>query len=93
MSTLANSEDYIAKSASEVIEIVDEQNNVLTPTTRAEMRANHLIHRATYAFIRTSGNYFYVQKRSRLKDYCPGCLDPTPGGKHLSIVKLPIIAM
>jgi isopentenyldiphosphate isomerase len=71
---------YIAKSASEVIEIVDEHNNVLEPTTRAEMRANHLMHRATYAFIRTPGNYFYVQKRSLLKDYCPGFLDPTPGG-------------
>jgi isopentenyldiphosphate isomerase len=74
------SSDYIFKAASEVIEIVDDRNNVLEPKTRAEMRANHLIHRATYAFIRTSGNYFYVQKRSRLKDYCPGFLDPTPGG-------------
>lgn len=105
MSTMDSSE-YIAKSASEVIEIVDEHNNVLEPKTRAEMREKHLIHRATYAFIRTSGNYFYVQvihfsltasylthcddkwlgssplslsvlffcfqKRSLLKDYCPG---------------------
>lgn len=72
--------DYIAKSKSEVIEIVDEQNNPLEPTTRAVMRKNRLIHRATYAFVRTTGNYFYVQKRSLLKDYCPGFLDPTPGG-------------
>jgi 8-oxo-dGTP pyrophosphatase MutT (NUDIX family) len=72
--------DYILKSASEVIEIVDEQNNILEPKTRAEMRASHFIHRATYAFVRTPGNYFYVQKRSMLKDYCPGFLDPTPGG-------------
>jgi isopentenyldiphosphate isomerase len=63
-----------------LIEIVDAENNVLTPTNRADMRANRLIHRATFAFVRNSNNYFYVQKRSALKDYCPGFYDPTPGG-------------
>lgn len=45
-----------------MVEIVDANNNVLSPTTRADMRENKLIHRATYAFIRTPNNYFYVQK-------------------------------
>jgi isopentenyldiphosphate isomerase len=67
-------------SAYELIEIVDENNVVQTPTYRHEMRSKKLIHRATYAFIRNSQNYFYVQKRSSLKDYCPGYFDPTPGG-------------
>lgn len=67
-------------SSDEIIEIVDENNNILTPTTRKVMRANKLIHRATYAFIRDSNNLFYVQKRSNLKDYCPSYWDPTPGG-------------
>ena len=67
-------------SSDEIIEIVDENNNVLKPTTRKEMRQKRLIHRATYAFIRDSNNYFYVQKRSKLKDYCPSYFDPTPGG-------------
>lgn len=67
-------------SSDEIIEIVDENNNVLEPTTRKEMRQKRLIHRATYAFIRDSNNYFYVQKRSKLKDYCPSYWDPTPGG-------------
>ena len=44
------------------------------------MRARKLIHRATYAFVRDSAGYYYVQKRSSLKDYCPSFLDPTPGG-------------
>jgi 8-oxo-dGTP pyrophosphatase MutT (NUDIX family) len=79
-SNSTSNEMYVTKSAEEVIEIVDENNNVLEPKTRAEMRAARLIHRATYALVRTSGNYFYVQKRSMLKDYCPGYLDPTPGG-------------
>ena len=71
---------YIATSAAEMVEIVDESNNVLAPKTRAEMRKDKLIHRATYAFVRDSNNYFYVQKRSSLKDYCPNFFDPTPGG-------------
>ena len=71
---------YRLQSKNEVIEIVDIDNNILSPATRGEMRANGWIHRATYAFVRTSNNYFYVQKRSKLKDYCPGYYDPTPGG-------------
>jgi hypothetical protein len=59
-------------SADELIEIVDEKNNVLQPKLRHEMRSQKLIHRATYALIRDTDNYFYVQKRSMLKDYCPG---------------------
>jgi isopentenyldiphosphate isomerase len=67
-------------SANELIEIVDERNVVVTPRLRHEMRREKLIHRATYAFVRNSNNYYYVQKRSELKDYCPGFYDPTPGG-------------
>lgn len=83
MSMVASSDAgllYTIKAADEVIEIVDENNNVLQPTTRKEMREKKLIHRATYAFIKTSNNYYYVQKRSSLKDYCPLYYDPTPGG-------------
>ncbi len=69
-----------ALSGQELIEIVDESNLVLSPKYRFEMRRDKLIHRATYAFIRTSQNYYYVQKRSSLKDYCPGYFDPCPGG-------------
>ena len=42
---------------------------------------NKLPHRATYIFLvdpRTKR--LHVQRRSDLKDYCPGYLDPTPGG-------------
>jgi isopentenyldiphosphate isomerase len=64
----------------EIIEIVDENDNPLSPRPRHEMRSQRLIHRATYAFVRNSENYFLVQRRSALKDYCPLYLDPTPGG-------------
>jgi putative hydrolase of the HAD superfamily/pyrimidine and pyridine-specific 5'-nucleotidase len=52
--------------------------------TRREMRLQNLWHRATYVVIRNDdidrSEYILVQKRSKLKDYCPGRLDPTPGG-------------
>ena len=67
-------------SADELVEICDENNVPTTPQRRAVMRKERLIHRATYAFVKDSDNYFYVQKRSLLKDYCPGFFDPTPGG-------------
>ena len=68
-------------SQDEMVEIVDEKNVPTgTPQTRALMRRDRSIHRATYAFVKDSDNYFYVQKRSLLKDYCPGFFDPTPGG-------------
>lgn len=66
--------------AEEIVEIVDEGNNVLAPLPRSVMRQNRLIHRATYCLLRTPSNYFYVQKRSATKDYCPNYFDPTPGG-------------
>ncbi len=63
---------------------------------RAEMRLNKMWHRATYIIIRhvedENGNsnegvvdeeentYLLIQRRSNIKDYCPGKLDPTPGG-------------
>jgi len=60
----SSSESYEITSANELIEIVDEFNNILTPTTRSEMRKNKLIHRASYAFIKTSYNFhIYIATR------------------------------
>lgn len=55
---------------------------------RRDMRLQNLWHRATYVLIKHqaehvaqhSDTYVLVQRRSRQKDYCPGKLDPTPGG-------------
>jgi 8-oxo-dGTP pyrophosphatase MutT (NUDIX family) len=67
-------------SSEELVEIVDECNVPTSPQKRSVMRRDRLIHRATYAFVKDRDNYFYVQKRSKYKDYCPGYFDPTPGG-------------
>jgi pyrimidine 5'-nucleotidase len=55
---------------------------------RKDMRLHNLWHRATYILIKHEAEhveqhedcYVLVQRRSSQKDYCPGKLDPTPGG-------------
>lgn len=88
-------EEGTSLDARERVCTVDENNNP-TPTghTRAEMRLNNLWHRATYIVVRYDPDntgipshqvddndlMLLIQRRSDLKDYCPGKLDPTPGG-------------
>ena len=66
-----------------------DEHNVPTATghVRAEMRRSNLWHRATYIVVRHENDSnnekdvkILVQRRSMQKDYCPGRLDPTPGG-------------
>ena len=59
---------------------VDENNKVIGSVTRKEMRANNLIHRASYILIFNSKNQLYVEKRVLTKDYCPGYFDVCTGG-------------
>lgn len=78
-------------NAKERICTVDE-NNVPTSNGhfRNEMRLRKLWHRATYVLVlhkpphdNAKGEqeqYVLVQRRSMKKDYCPGKLDPCPGG-------------
>jgi len=89
-------EEGITRDAAELVCSVDENNNPIPEGhTRAEMRLNNLWHRATYIVVLLSGPdnigksshqvddddlMMLVQKRSDIKDYCPGKLDPTPGG-------------
>eukprot|EP00937_MAST-01D_sp_MAST-1D-sp2_P004779 g4779.t1 len=44
------------------------------------MRAQVLPHRATFIFVRRSSGELLVQKRTTLKDYCPGWFDTAAGG-------------
>jgi len=78
-------------NATENVCTVDENNS---PTEnghpRSQMRLEKLWHRATYIIIRheysekgqtpDDDDYLLVQRRTTIKDYCPGKLDPTPGG-------------
>ncbi|CAM9686298.1 unnamed protein product [Choristocarpus tenellus] len=84
MSAVDNLE--LGLDADERIAVVDESTNeVVGSVRRAEMREGNLPHRATYVFVRVPGGSstnpkLWVQKRTMIKDYCPGYLDPTAGG-------------
>jgi isopentenyldiphosphate isomerase len=59
---------------------VNEKNEVIGARKRAEARVERLIVRSTYSFIKNSKGLFYVQKRSKLKAYCPEHFDSATGG-------------
>jgi 8-oxo-dGTP pyrophosphatase MutT (NUDIX family) len=67
-------------SASEIVAIVDRDNNLIGKTTRREMRSTGLPHRATYILVFNSAGQLFVQKRTTTKDIYPGCYDPAAGG-------------
>lgn len=64
----------------EWIDIVDEDNQVIAQSTREQMRAQQLRHRATYIVVHDGEGKILVQRRSDSKDLHPGLLDTTAGG-------------
>ncbi|CEG35909.1 hypothetical protein PHYSODRAFT_317448 [Plasmopara halstedii] len=70
----------MALNSKEKVCIVDGQNNVIGMADRAVMRAYNLPHRASYVVIKNTAGKYYVQRRTMIKDYCPGMLDPMAGG-------------
>lgn len=64
----------------EWVDIVDENNDVIAQSTRAQMRAQCLRHRATYIVVHNGMGQILVQKRTENKDFYPGWLDATAGG-------------
>lgn len=68
----------------EIITIVDENNKEIGQTSRAEMRSQGLIHRATYILVFNSLGEIFVQKRTTTKDIYPGYYDVATGGVVLA---------
>ncbi|PHM63599.1 NUDIX hydrolase [Xenorhabdus ishibashii] len=69
------------KSANiEWIDIVNEDNEVIAQSTRQQMRAQNLRHRATYIVVHDGMGKILVQHRTETKDFYPGKLDATAGG-------------
>jgi isopentenyldiphosphate isomerase len=63
----------------EMVIIVDKDDNFVKVANRKEMRLKNLTHRSTSIFV-NKGDKFLVQKRSMMKEFCPGFLDLTVGG-------------
>ena len=64
----------------EIVDIVNEHNIVIKQCARSKMRKERLLHRASYIIIKNHQDYYYIQKRTQLKDYCPSMLDACCGG-------------
>jgi len=71
-------------SAQEEVAIVDRDNRVIGSATRAEMRAQNLIHRATYILVFNRQGELFVQLRTMGKDIYPGYYDVATGGVVLT---------
>ena len=73
-------EQVKTSSSEELIKLVDEHNEEMGSVKRKYARKLNLWHRASYIFIRNTNNQFLIQKRTMLKDYCPGYFDLVTGG-------------
>lgn len=67
-------------SADELVDVVDEQDRVVTQATRREIRARNLRHRAAYIFVFNTQGQLFVHRRAETKDVFPGYWDVTVGG-------------
>lgn len=67
-------------ASTEWVDIVNENNVVIAQSSREQMRAECLRHRATYIVVHDGMGKILVQRRTETKDFQPGMLDATAGG-------------
>ncbi|VFS80070.1 Uncharacterized Nudix hydrolase yfcD [Raoultella planticola] len=65
-------------ASTEWVDIVNENNEVIAQSSREQMRAQCLRHRATYIVVHDGMGKILVQRRTETKDFQPGMLDATP---------------
>jgi isopentenyldiphosphate isomerase len=76
---MASPQNSVNPGLEEVI-IVDERNREIGRTSRARMRAEKLIHRASYILVCNGRGDLFVQQRTLSKDVYPGYYDVAAGG-------------
>jgi len=72
------------QSGDELFEVVDDADQVIGCRRRAEVHAHGLKHRAVHVFAFAPQGELFLQKRSHLKDSCPGLWDSSSAG-HLDV--------
>jgi 16S rRNA (adenine1518-N6/adenine1519-N6)-dimethyltransferase len=72
----------VAQKSGEIFDVVDANDEVTGKATRGEVHAQRLIHRAVHVFAFNKRGDLLLQKRSSLKDLCPGLWDSSVSG-HL----------
>lgn len=70
--------------ATEIIQIVDENNEELAALTRDLMREQNLIHRASYILVFNKAKELFIHRRTLTKDIYPGYWDIAAGGVVLA---------
>ena len=68
------------EAADELVDVLDDAGRVIATTTRAEMRAQRLRHRAVFVLVVSSDGRLLVHRRSEDKDVWPGWWDLAAGG-------------
>jgi len=66
----------------ELFDVVDEMDRVIDRAARAEVHARGLWHRAVHVLVFNGAGQLFLQKRSMLKDQCPGLWGTSAAG-HL----------
>ena len=74
----------MSNTKNEIVQIVDENNTEIASVTRAIMREQKLIHRASYILVFNFAGDVFVQKRTMTKDVYPGYYDVAAGGVVLA---------
>ncbi len=72
----------LPQESGEIFDVVDANDSVTGTATRGEVHAQGLMHRAAHVFVFNKHGDLLLQKRSRLKDTCPGLWDSSVSG-HL----------
>ena len=67
-------------ASTEWVDIVNENNEVIAQSSREQMRAQCLRHRATYIVVHDGMGIFHETATTETKDFHPGMLDATAGG-------------
>lgn len=65
-------------ASTEWVDIVNENNEVIAQSSREQMRAECLRHRATYIVVHDGMGKILVQRRTETKDFQPACWTPPP---------------
>jgi isopentenyldiphosphate isomerase len=64
----------------ELVDVVDEDDQVLTTLPRCEVRARRLLHRCTYVLLRNAAGAILVHRRAATKAVDPDVYDVFAGG-------------
>ena len=69
-----------ALAGDEIVTVVDGENRPVAELPRRLVRGENLPHRATFIFVFDREGRVLVQRRTALKDVCPGFFDLAAGG-------------